>query len=95
MSTLKDVQRLVEEAQVANEKRTRELLIPEIIQTLSECTDLERKYRTDLAIRIPRLLDGETLEGLHIPIEVEQIVILLKEGKLKLLIFKPGVPPVI
>jgi hypothetical protein len=89
MSTLQDIQRLVDEAQLANNKRTRELLIPEILKALSTCTDLEQKYRTDLSIRIPKLLDGQTLEGLHIPIDVEQIAKLLKNGELK-----PLKPPI-
>lgn len=89
MSTLQDIQRLFEKAQVANDKRTRESFIPEIKKALRTCTDLEQKYRTDLALRIPKLLNDEPLHGPHTPIDLAQIPIQIEKGNLILL--RPGI----
>lgn len=95
MTTLDDIQQLVNKAWEADDVTTKEVLIPDIKSALNRCIGLKPKIRRDLVLRIPKLLNEKTLQGPLTSIDVKKLAKQLEAGIVPFLESEPTRPTVI
>jgi hypothetical protein len=85
MSTLKEIQGLVDEAQakIADRAYLLTVLWPEIKSMLGQCDDLEWIYRGDMSKLIYKRLNEQPLHGTPAQINLERLKGDLKTGKVQ------------